>query len=581
MARFLPPYVDKNCKSSGEKQLFNLLQRSSFTREWIILHSLNISQHTRRLYGEIDFLIMIPGGGIFVIEVKGGDVKCVNGVWHYTDRYNSVHTSPIGPFNQARDAMFSIKSALEKEFGRGHRYTKVILGFGVAFPHVVFDKRSIEYEPWQILDKDLMSTGFELFFDNLKSGFYSKYSGQRWFSPADSLPSAKDLNEICDFLRGDFERIRTAREHLAEFNSTVNIYTSEQYKILDSIRLNSQSLIQGSAGTGKTMIAIESAIRSVASGKKTFLTCYNRFISEWMQNQVADWSGEMTCMNIHSYMFEVSKGFNYEPLQRDEQAFYSRELPLLIKDMFDKGILKKFDKLIIDEAQDIVRDEYFQLFDSMLVGGLANGCWELYGDFEKQAIYAQLSTQEMMNIVNRSKEPARFLLRTNCRNTKQIGEETALISGFETPPFLLEYLEGQPVEYIFFKNEFDQNQAINDKVKQLLKGGLDYQNMVILSPRKYEKSKIHLISDLKITELKSTSDFLPDQDFILFSTIQSFKGMESGYVLLADIEDLGSEEVKSLLYVGMSRAKYGLVVFISENTRPKYREIIKKKIRTA
>jgi ATP-dependent exoDNAse (exonuclease V) alpha subunit len=54
--------------------------------------------------------------------------------------------------------------------------------------------------------------------------------------------------------------------------------------------------------------------------------------------------------------------------------------------------------------------------------------------------------------------------------------------------------------------------------------------------------------------------------------------MESNYVLITDIEDLSSEIAKSLLYVGMSRARYGLILFIAESMRNEYREILKRKL---
>ena len=63
------------------------------------------------------------------------------------------------------------------------------------------------------------------------------------------------------------------------------------------------------------------------------------------------------------------------------------------------ALKKKFDKLIIDEGQDLIREEYLGLFDSMVTGGLANGNWEIYGDFERQAIYAQLSKYEMLDLL--------------------------------------------------------------------------------------------------------------------------------------------------------------------------------------
>lgn len=578
MAKLLPPYIDKSCKSTGEKMLFEIFKNSTFTKDWIVLHSLNLSQHTVRLYGEIDFLILIPGGGIFVMEVKGGDVKCIDGVWHYTNKFNVTNTSNVGPFNQARDAMFSLRSAIEKEFGKGHKFTKILSGFLCAFPHINFDKHSVEYEPWQILDKDSITNGTQTFFENLVKQFKNKHKNQRWFSEKDSLPDANDLNSLCDFLRGDFERVRTVKERLAEFDKEVKKYTEEQYRILDSIQLNDRSVTQGSAGTGKTMIALESAVRAAAEGKTVFLTCYNRLIGEWMQKQVEEWKDKITVSSLHSFLIEQSKGFDYDTTQNSKEDFYSKYLPLLLRGVYQKGISKKFDKLIVDEGQDLIREEYLSLFDSMVTGGLTNGNWEIYGDFERQAIYAQLSRTEMLDLLKGSGQHSNFLLKINCRNTKQVGEETSLISGFEKPPFLLEHLEGIPVEYLFYKDEAEQKKLLAEHLKKLSENKLPLHELIIVSPRKFEKSCSNSFSGFTIKEIKSTSEIVATQNFYGFATVQSYKGMESNYVMITDIEDLTSEIAKSLLYVGMSRARYGLILFISEAMRNEYREILKRKL---
>ena len=39
MAKLLPPYLDKNCKSDAERIIFNKLRNDDSTKEWIILHS--------------------------------------------------------------------------------------------------------------------------------------------------------------------------------------------------------------------------------------------------------------------------------------------------------------------------------------------------------------------------------------------------------------------------------------------------------------------------------------------------------------------------------------------------------------
>ncbi|MFN8313950.1 MAG: NERD domain-containing protein/DEAD/DEAH box helicase [Cyclobacteriaceae bacterium] len=577
MARMLPPYVDKTCKSSGEKKVFDILKNSPFTKEWIVLHSLNLAEHSRRLYGEIDFLILIPNAGVFVMEVKGGDVKCKDGVWEFTNRYGRRERNK-NPFTQASDAMFSLRKAIIDYFGFGHRFAKIQFGSFVSFPQIHFDIKSVEYKPWQIHDEYVINAGSENFFKNLVNQFTEKHKNETWFSITDSLPTKEVLEELSHFLRGDFERIRTIKDRLAEFDKEVKAYTTEQFIHLDSIERNARCLIQGSAGTGKTMMAIESAIRAAYEGKSVLLTCYNRLIGDWMKKQVDDWRDKITVGHLHGYLFEVSRGFNYETDQQKTQDFYTVYLPNLLGDIFKKGIIPKFDKLIIDEGQDLIREEYINLFDVMIDGGLAKGNWEIYGDFERQAIYAQLSKDDMLSLLNRSSIPSQFLLRRNCRNTKQIGEETSLISGFEKPPFLLEHLEGIPVEYLFYKNDLDQNLLLEQHLNKLISNRISPGELVILSPRTFQHSSASALTRLPIREIKSLNEFVTQRPFFGFATIQSFKGMESNYIIITDIKDISSEMAKSLLYVGMSRARYGLTLLIAEDLRGQYRDILKKKL---
>lgn len=577
MAKLLPQYIDKNCKSTGERMIFDMLKKDSFTNDWIVLHSLNLAQHSKRLYGEIDFLLLIPNAGVFVMEVKGGDVRCKDGEWEFIDKHGNVNRNK-SPFSQARDAMFSLQTEIKKEFGAKHRFNKIQFGFFVAFPQVNFDMHSVEYQQWQIFDKISYNSDHEAFFQNLVHQFTEKHKTQFWFSQTESLPSRQDLEDLCHFLRGDFERVRTAKERLTEFDSQVKTYTEEQFRILDSIQINERSVTQGSAGTGKTMIAIESAIRAAEEGKKVFLTCFNRIIGEWMQKQLEGWNN-ITVSSLHSYLFELSKGFDHDKTQESKQDFYSKYLPNLMKEFFKIGIQGRFDKLIIDEGQDLIREEYLELFDSMLTNGLANGNWEIYGDFERQAIFAQLSKSEMLDLLKTFGHPSKHLLRINCRNTKEIGEETSLISGFEKPPFLLEYLEGLPVAYHFYRDEAHQKQILNEQLKKVADEGLPLNEMIILSPKKHENSCVKSLPRYSIKEIKTANEVSPSQKYFGFATIQSYKGMEGNYILITDIEDLSSEVAKSLLYVGMSRARYGLILLISEAIQHQYYEILQKKLR--
>jgi hypothetical protein len=576
MAHMLPPYVDKSCKSAAEKNIFRLLSSSAFSANWTVLHSLNLARHSRRLYGEIDFLLLIPGSGIYVMEVKGGDVRCTDGVWYFTDRFGNVNSSK-SPFVQAREAMFSLLSAIEKEFGRGYHLTHKLMSFFCCFPDISFSEHSVEYEQWQVLDRDTLRTNPDAFFERLKKQTLLKHRNQRWFSESESILSSKDIDELCHFLRGDFERIRTSKERLEAFHQQVKSYTSEQFRILDHIHSNNRCLIQGSAGTGKTMVAMESAVRAAATGERVFLTCFNHMIGAWMAELLAPWKENISVVNLHAYLFEASRGFDYDQQQTTNQEFYTEFLPNLLTRMFAKGILPQFDRLIIDEGQDLIRPAYLQLFDAMLKGGLEGGRWEIYGDFEQQAIFAQLSRTEMTNLLNSYVSLANFNLRINCRNTKQIGMETALMSGFERPPFLLEHLEGAPVNYLWPATGKEVD-ILTSCLDRLVSEQVPLEEIIIISPRRLTRSVTADITRHNIREIRTAGELSSNQDFFAFATIQSFKGMEAGYIILTDIDDISSDQMRKLLYVGMSRARFVLIILLAETVKEKYKALLRNQL---
>lgn len=578
MAIMIPPYIDNKCKSLGEKLLFNIFKNSNFTKDWIILHSLNLASHSKRLYGEIDFLLLIPKGGIYVLEVKGGDVKCLEGIWYFTNRYNETFTSNLGPFNQARDAMFSLRNAIRTRYGRNHKFNNIICGFLCAFPNVVFNKDSVEYDEWQIIDKDKIDIGLEGFFSNLIQKYTEKFSLQPWFTKTKSLPEKEDLEELTDYLRGDFERLRTLSEKVDEFNKQVYFYTKEQYRVLDHIQLNKRNLIQGSAGTGKTNIAMESAVRAAKKGERVLLTCFNRLIGDWMKTQLADYKEMIKVGNLHQFMREEARGLIPREITEDTDIFFTEYLPEILCERYKIKVDRKFDKIIIDEGQDLIRESYLGLFDCMLKGGMSEGRWEIYGDFERQAIYGSFTKAEMFQMLEQYSVPTNFLLTTNCRNSRQIGEETSMITGFERPQFLIDELNSIPVEYYFYSNDIHQCELIAGILEKLSKAGINNEKLIILSPSRYENSSVANYKDIQIVTVKPQMDNTAEGYYIRFSTIHYFKGMEADYVIIADIDDLDEFHSKSLLYVGMSRAKYGLIILMKENVKEQYKKILKNRL---
>ena len=82
----IPVQYDVSTVSAAERRIFDLLKSDPNTKGWTVIHSLGLARRGWKPYGEIDFVVFIPGNGILCLEVKGGRVACKDGVWTTTNR---------------------------------------------------------------------------------------------------------------------------------------------------------------------------------------------------------------------------------------------------------------------------------------------------------------------------------------------------------------------------------------------------------------------------------------------------------------------------------------------------------------
>jgi phosphate starvation-inducible protein PhoH len=86
----------------------------------------------------------------------------------------------------------------------------------------------------------------------------------------------KAVAEIRQFLRPDFERVVTRSTAVTRSEDSIVALTEDQYQVLDVISDNPRCLVDGAAGTGKTVLALEYAKRASSSNRRILLLCYNR-----------------------------------------------------------------------------------------------------------------------------------------------------------------------------------------------------------------------------------------------------------------------------------------------------------------
>ena len=578
MSIMLPSVISPEVKSSAERRVFDWFRDAPGTDDWIVLHSLGIATHNKVIYGETDFFILVPNKGIFALEVKGGRVRRENGIWYFTNKHGKTGTKVRGPFDQAKDGVFSIISAVKQRLDTDHRYlSKVFFGYGVMFPDIEFEASGIDEEQWQVFDaRD--DRNVHDYIIRLASESRKKWESLFGSMEAERLPSASDVRYLASLLRGDFDYAVSMGAQLRNAEESLIALTEEQYRCLDQLDDNPRCLIQGPAGTGKTLLAIEAAKKAVAQGKRTALFCFNSNLAEWLSwhfSVLPDNLRPTYVGTLHSYMVQVLKGSGQSlqfPKKADElQEYYEKRLPGLTLRALSSEDAEPFDIIIVDEAQDLINVDYLDVFDACLRKGVIRGQWTMFGDFSMQAIYAGgKSGKEMLELLDDYTSYIRFRLTLNCRNTKPICEEIQTVTGFETPTELWTKTEGPPVNYITWSSQSDECQKLETLLQELDDLNIPKEKITILSPKKQENS---IVSALDRNDIKEFN--VKNSNCITFCTVQAYKGLENTVIILADIEDYDSEK---LMYVGLSRARVSLYVLESDNAAKQYQSLLLRRV---
>ncbi len=573
MSKMIPRQFSPEVKSNAERKIFDLFQNSPGTENWVVFHSLGISNHNRVIYGEIDFVVLAPKLGLFALEVKGGRVRREMGKWYFTNRYGQSNSKLRGPFEQAKDGVFSLIKEIQKIDDVSYEAKNILFGYGVMFPDIEYIIEDLDSEQWQVYDEnnngDIVS-----FIKHLSSNSIHKWEEKYGKIPSNKIPTKKEVKELTRIIRPDFDFPVTLDTKIRIAESKIDHFTSEQLRCLDQLEDNARILIQGRAGTGKTLIALEEAKRKVVDGKRIAFFCFNKLLAKWIIEYFKDLPDEMQPVYVgtfHSYMLDRARESCQEEFDFDDPEFYKYELPIYaIQSLEDNDV--SFDQIIVDEAQDLLIPEYLAVMDSMLTNGIDRGRWSFYGDFELQKLYCKSDEIENgLQELDQKTSFIRFKLTMNCRNTRQIGQEVNFLTESKNQLRFLNDIDGPPVDYLIYKSSDEHLEKLQLLLENLIKvKKIEKSKITILSPRKYEKSIVSCI-DNKKCKIRQYS--IGDHKEISFSTVHSFKGLENSVIIICDLETINNKE---LLYTGLSRAKTKLYIFESKTADKERKSVIRR-----
>jgi hypothetical protein len=159
----------------------------------------------------------------------------------------------------------------------------------------------------------------------------------------------------------------------------------------------------------------------------------------------------------------------------------------------------------------------------------------------------------------RSFRPAEVILTDNCRNTREIVARTQVLTGADAGASAAG--TGPEVQVIHADTPEQIARAAALYLDQLEGDGVAPGDITLLSGTHLRESSFERLPSrwrrkIDILDLKR----LTSRSVIRlgFATIADFKGLESRFVLAADIATADQGSTKSNLYVAMTRARIGL-----------------------
>ncbi len=505
-----PDYTDPG--SGAERRVWEALQE--LPDDAVVISQYRVLDQ-RGVLREADFVVLIPGTGVGVVEVKGGRVWTVDGEWFSRDRRGADH--PIkDPRHQVQKAGFPIRA--------------IVTGQGVAWPSwvpvVVLPDTTL---PRQFASADSQRKDWIDGTDDLAARLSAAvYTGEEF-----------DAEAIVDVMETRLPR-PTPRERASLAAERSDMITRDQYAILRALRCNDRIFVTGGPGTGKTWLALEHARQETSRGARVAVLCFNRGLAMHMARVAAGWPGGQRPAwigTLHQLALEWT-GIKVPPEAPPE--FWDR-LPVALVPVAAESEAR-FDLVVVDEAQDFA-PEWWEAVRSVLWDP-ESGPMVVFGD-DDQELYGRGVT---------GLPAVEVELTENVRNTVQIGAVLEALSG---RPQHLRGASGPPVE--FFETSPQNVLKTADEVVATLLAAGDYQpgDVALLTTWRRHPVQVERIGVLGPVGF---ADSLLSSDEVAVCTVKGFKGLERQVVVLAINGFHDESEAENLLRVGVSRATHQLVV---------------------
>ncbi len=572
-AHMIPANPKDFDKASHEGDVFNALKK--LPDDYYVFHSFStvgVSSDNVFYERELDFVVASPKKGILTIEVKAGDnIRFDGRTWRYSSGTAMKHG---GPYKQAATA----KRALSNKF-TNHPDERIRELYGkTKFMHAVFfpQMTTAQMEAMSGLpeDADIRMTlcAEELINPTKKIAelFSATIPGLK-VNTTETHLSDEDFQLILDeVLCPHFNLIPSPQAKTIAIDERMNQLLREQYMILDFLDEQETAVINGAAGTGKTMIAVEKARRHSMNGDAVLFLCYNRLLCEKLiedhkNNESKAYRKQFAnveFMTISRLAKRVTGDFkNYSGLYE------------WLEECIDKKHELGFKHIIVDEGQDFglvdsdLSEEHgtslenTSIIDALQEAALENG-GTFYLFYDKYQMIQGSSSDEYELPYCIENSDCRLTLHKNCRNTKEIARTSVTPLRDKKNKIVKANVScswEEPVKpCIHVVDDTEGYVTALDSVLDHLEE-VGAKEVIILTPGKMDHSAIYSQLRFSADQSDGYAYYVHNEKEYKVTTCKKFKGLEAEAIVMLDLDKDSFVGKKGLeFYVGTSRARHYL-----------------------
>lgn len=511
---------------------------SQLPDDYWIVHSykmVDIAERNTFSEHEADFLVFNPKMGILVIEVKAGQVRTIGGEWCYSNGDIMRHG---GPYRQADAFKWRISDRFE-QVGLSELRHRCKLMHAVWFPSLRADQLGrLEYSAEAA--REITLCGSDLADPGAMIERVMSYDLEG-ASVSTSLTENESRKILDKIIRPEFNIIPTKDYDHRYGDFVFASLLDEQIHVLDFLQEQKTATINGAAGTGKTLIAVEHAKRIAKSGKVLFL-CFNALLKDDLKNRLAD-EKNVDVYTISGYASKVLDS---------PQADYR----LLANYLDTHDAMFGYRHVVIDEGQDFGNEqiEASGILETLQVLTEIND-GTMYFFYDKRQLVQGVSLPEYI-----ADADCKMTLYRNCRNTGNIGRCSLNAISDTGSSVKLSGEIGNPPQMKVSPNVDELCGWVDSKVSSLQSDGID--DIVILTCKTIASSEF----SSRIANRKEKTVWSGTR--IPVYTCRTFKGMEADAVILIDVDSTVWDEPEFpydpkgglIFYTGASRAKHELFI---------------------